>query len=69
MHVHSTTTTPVDLDRLASLNVRYLFLAGLQSDLAVWSAVDPAPLSAGADLPVRWGTRTGHGPTMLRHDD
>lgn len=42
MHVHSTTTTPADLARLASLNVRYLFLAGLQSDLAVWSTVAPA---------------------------
>jgi hypothetical protein len=42
MHVHGTTTAPSDLARLASLNVRYLFLAGLQSDLAVWSKVDPA---------------------------
>src|SRR5262249_16387008 len=42
MHIHSTTTTPADLSRLASLNVRYLFLAGLQPDLVEWSAVDPA---------------------------
>jgi hypothetical protein len=41
MHVHGTTTAPLDLARLASRNVRYLFLAGLQSDLAVWSTVDP----------------------------
>jgi len=41
MHVHSTTTTPADVARLASLNVRYLFLASLQPDLAKWSAVDP----------------------------
>jgi len=42
MHVHSTTTRPLDLARLASLNVRYVFLAGLQPDLAMWSTVDPA---------------------------
>jgi hypothetical protein len=42
MHVHGTTTAPSDLVRLASLNVRYLFLAGLQSDLTVWSTVDSA---------------------------
>jgi hypothetical protein len=42
MYVHGTTTAPSDLARLASLNVRYLFLAGLQSDLAVWSTVAPA---------------------------
>ena len=42
MHVHSTTTTPLELARLESLNVRYVFLAALQSDLAVWSTVDPA---------------------------
>jgi hypothetical protein len=42
MHVHSTTTSPSDLARLTSLNVRYVFLAGLHSDLAVWSTVDPA---------------------------
>jgi hypothetical protein len=42
MHVHGTTTAPSDLMRLVSLNVRYLFLAGLQPDLAMWSTVDPA---------------------------
>jgi hypothetical protein len=42
MHVHGTTTAPSDLARLVSLNVRYLFLAGLQSDLGVWSTADPA---------------------------
>jgi hypothetical protein len=42
MHVHSTTTRQSDLARLASLNVRYVFLAALQSDLAPWSAVEPA---------------------------
>jgi hypothetical protein len=42
MHVHGTTTAPPDLARLSSLNVRYLFLAGLQSALAVWSTVDSA---------------------------
>jgi predicted TIM-barrel fold metal-dependent hydrolase len=42
MHVHGTMTAPSDLARLASINVRYVFLAGLQSDLAVWSSVDPA---------------------------
>ena len=43
MHVHSTTTTPLELARLASLNVRYVFLAALQSDLVRWAAtVDPA---------------------------
>ena len=35
-------SAPSDLARLASINVRYVFLAGLQSDLAVWSSVDPA---------------------------
>jgi hypothetical protein len=40
MHVHSTTTTPASLARLDSLGVRYLFLAGLASDLRVWSGVD-----------------------------
>jgi hypothetical protein len=42
MHVHGTTTMPSDLARLASLNVRYVFLAAVQSDLAAWSTVDPA---------------------------
>jgi len=42
MHVHGTTTAPSDLARLALLNVRYLFLAGLQADLAAWSTVAPA---------------------------
>jgi hypothetical protein len=41
MHVHSTTAAPSDLARLTSLNVRYVFLAGLQSDLEAWSRVDP----------------------------
>jgi hypothetical protein len=40
MHVHSTTTLPDALARLDSLNVRYLFLAGLASDLRVWADAD-----------------------------
>jgi hypothetical protein len=40
MHVHSTTTSPGALARLDSLNVRYLFLAGLDSDLRVWAEAD-----------------------------
>jgi uncharacterized protein len=40
MHVHSTTTSPGALARLDSLNVRYLFLAGLASDLRIWGEVD-----------------------------
>jgi hypothetical protein len=40
VHVHSTTTLPGALARLDSLNVRYLFLAGLASDLRVWAGAD-----------------------------
>jgi len=40
MHVHSTNTSPGALARLDSLNVRYLFLAGLSSDLRMWAEVD-----------------------------
>lgn len=40
MHVHSTTVSPRALARLDSLNVRYIFLAGLAADLRVWAAVD-----------------------------
>lgn len=36
MHVHSTTTSPAELPRLASLNVRYIYLSGLLSDLEQW---------------------------------
>jgi hypothetical protein len=40
MHVHSTTTKPSRLASLRALNVRYVFLAGLLSDLRDWQAVD-----------------------------
>jgi hypothetical protein len=40
MHVHSTTTSPDALARLDSLNVRYLFLSGLASDLRAWAEAD-----------------------------
>jgi hypothetical protein len=66
MHVHSTTTTPADVDRLSSLNVRYLFLAGLQSDLALWSPVDPARHLPALLFPCAGG-RTDHGTAMLRY--
>jgi hypothetical protein len=39
MHVHSTNTTPDEaLSRMKSLNIRYLFVAGVATDLAAWSA-------------------------------
>jgi hypothetical protein len=41
MHVHSTTTTAGALAVLDSLNIRYLFLSGLASDLHAWETVDP----------------------------
>jgi uncharacterized protein len=41
MHVHSTTTRPADLAKLDALNVRFIFLAGLATDLRDWSVVDP----------------------------
>jgi hypothetical protein len=40
VHVHSTATAPGDLAKLDELNVRYLLLAGLESDLRDWSKVD-----------------------------
>jgi hypothetical protein len=40
MHVHSTTTSPGALAKLDSLNVRYLFLSALASDLRLWAEVD-----------------------------
>lgn len=40
MHVHSTTTAPGALAVLDSLNVRYLFLSALASDLRTWEEVD-----------------------------
>jgi hypothetical protein len=42
MHVHSTTTAPGALAALDSLNIRYLYLSGLSSDLRTWEAADPA---------------------------
>ncbi len=42
MHVHSTTTTPGGLAQLSAVNVRYVFLAGLATDLRSWAAgADP----------------------------
>jgi hypothetical protein len=42
MHVHSTTTTPEGLAQLRAVNVRYVFLAGLATDLRSWAAAaDP----------------------------
>jgi uncharacterized protein len=41
MHVHSTNTVPGDLAALDSLNVRYIYLSGLASDLRAWRTVDP----------------------------
>jgi hypothetical protein len=38
MHVHSTTTPPEGLAQLSAMNVRYVFLAGLASDLRSWAA-------------------------------
>jgi hypothetical protein len=40
IHVHSTTTTPAAWARLDSLNVRYVYLSGLSSDLRAWESVD-----------------------------
>jgi hypothetical protein len=47
MHVHSTTTSPDDLPRLASLNVRYVYLSGLLADLEHWG-----PSVSGGYLPA-----------------
>jgi hypothetical protein len=39
MHVHSTNTTPGEaLSRMASLNIRYVFVAGVATDLVAWAA-------------------------------
>jgi hypothetical protein len=40
MHVHSTNTGPEALAALDSLNVRYIYLSGLASDLPTWATVD-----------------------------
>jgi hypothetical protein len=40
MHVHSTSTAPAALAELDSLNIRYLYLSGLASDLRAWETVD-----------------------------
>jgi hypothetical protein len=40
MHVHSTTVAPGALANLDSLNIRYLYLSGLASDLRTWETVD-----------------------------
>ncbi len=37
MHVHSTTTMPGRLTGLMAMNVRYVFLAGLEDDLRAWA--------------------------------
>ena len=55
MHVHSTTTMPDDLRRMASLNVRYVFLSALAADLRVWSAADPSQYLPGLVLPCDRG--------------
>jgi Tat protein secretion system quality control protein TatD with DNase activity len=39
MHVHSTNTTPDEaFSRMKSLNIRFLFVAGLSTDLPAWVA-------------------------------
>jgi hypothetical protein len=39
VHVHSTNTTPQQtLERMKSLNIRYLFVASLTADLPAWAA-------------------------------
>ena len=55
MHVHSTTTRPARLARLQTLNVRYLFLAGLVSDLRDWQAVDASRYLPALVLPCDGG--------------
>lgn len=40
MHVHSTTVSPSALARLDSINVRYIFLAGIAEDIRAWADVD-----------------------------
>ena len=40
VHVHSTTTSPKNVARLESLNVRYWVLSGLSADLLDWQSVD-----------------------------
>jgi hypothetical protein len=40
VHVHSTTTTPKNIARLESLNVRYWVLSALNADLRDWQLVD-----------------------------
>jgi hypothetical protein len=41
MHVHSTTMAPGALAALDSLNIRYVYLSGLASDLSTWEAAGP----------------------------
>jgi hypothetical protein len=40
VHVHSTTTGPEALALFDSLNIRYVYLSGLASDLESWESVD-----------------------------
>lgn len=55
VHVHSTTTTPVALPRLDSLNIRYFVLSALAPDLRVWAAVDTTRFATGLVFPCDRG--------------
>ena len=66
MHVHSTTTNPARLASLQALNVRYVFLAGLLSDLRDWRAratAGPVELSGrwrGEHARLHWSPEKSH---------
>src|SRR5258708_13037092 len=53
MHVHSTNTTPQQaLDRMKQLNIRYLFVSELLSDMPRWaSALNRNQFAAGLVFP------------------
>jgi len=57
MHVHSTNTTPQQtLDRMKQLNIRYLFVSTLRSDLPRWaSALNRNQFAAGLVFPCDHG--------------
>ncbi len=57
VHVHSTNTSPQQaLDRMKSLNIRFLVVSSLTSDLPQWaSALDAAQFSPGVVFPCADG--------------
>jgi hypothetical protein len=70
MHVHSTNITPQQtLERMKQLNIRYLFVSTLRSDLARWASVlDRNQFVAGLVFPCDHGRGPYNGASCFDSD-